>query len=142
MAAAPSAAPPERAYRNDRWRAATSSPPRRLAIPQRKSTGGAICAGEPEPGASASRSLPSFVLQFPTSFSFTALMGRSNRQEISHFKTEVRPQPVFKRYGIFARKSAYLAVPNQASCNWRGVVRWIHMILLNLVQQCPIAHFQ
>src|SRR6266568_9302340 len=68
--------------------------------------------------------------------------SRSNRQEISHFKIEVRLQPAFKRYGIFARKLAYLAVLNQASSNWRGVVRWIHLILLNLVQQCPIAHLQ
>src|SRR5207244_5767633 len=43
---------------------------------------------------------------------------------------------------ISAIKSAYLAILNQAGSNRRDVVWWTHMILLNLVEECPIAHFQ
>src|SRR5205809_2461039 len=43
---------------------------------------------------------------------------------------------------ISAIRSAYLAILNQAGSNRRDVVWWTHMILLNLVEECPIAHFQ
>src|SRR5437870_7517355 len=43
---------------------------------------------------------------------------------------------------ISAIKSAYLTILNQAGSNRRDVVWRTHMILLNLVEECPIAHFQ
>src|SRR5438128_10392262 len=67
-------------------------------------------------------------------FSFTVLIAVQTGKKSAISKPKCAPQPAFKRYGIFARKSAYVAVLKQASSNWRGVVCGIHLIMLNLVQ--------